>query len=117
MQFRPESTHTMCLTCFDLRKTIFGKHSPPAAKMQAALAWREHLRRQYEDRTIYWAWKFAAREFDCTFLCIAIDACEKAKGHVATVAKGAAPQVAWVGATSRLPTVSAVGRHGAWVVH
>ena len=61
--------------------------------MQSAIAWREHLLRQYEDRTIYWAWKFAAREYDCTFLCIAIDACDKAKGTWPRWPKGRLPKL------------------------
>ena len=52
MLFRPESTHAMCRTCFELRQATFGNHSPPVAKMQSAMAWREHLRQQYEGRTM-----------------------------------------------------------------
>ncbi|MDA8584004.1 hypothetical protein N9L68_07205 [bacterium] len=91
--FRPESTHAMCRTCFELRQAIVDHHCPPAAKMQSAMAWREHLRQQCEDRIIDWAWKFAAREYDCTFLCIAIDACAQAKGTWPRWPKGRLPNL------------------------
>ena len=114
MLFRPESTHTMCRTCFELRQAIFGKHSSPAAKMESAMAWREHLRRQYEDRTIYWAWKFAAREFDCTFLCIAIDACDKAKGTWPRWPKGRLPKLPGLDKAVRPRSVLWAGMAHGW---
>ena len=114
MLFRPESTHTMCRTCFELRQAIFGKHSYPAAKMASAMVWREHLRRQYEDRTIYWAWKFAAREFDCTFLCIAIDACDKAKGTWPRWPKGRLPKLPGLDKAVRPRSVLWAGMAHGW---
>ncbi len=80
MLFRAETTHAQCRTCFDLRKEIYGKHTAVNVKLERALALREHLRRQYHDRSIYWAWKLASRVYDATFVCIMIDSCDKAKG-------------------------------------
>ena len=80
MKFSSETTHAQCQTCYELRRDIYNKHSTPGEKMEKALAWREHLRNQYADRSLYWAWKFASRDYDCTFMCIIIDSCDKAKG-------------------------------------
>ena len=80
LRFKPESLHSLCQTCYELRSAIFRKHIDWGIKLKKALDWREHLRQQSEDRAIYWAWKSASRAYDCTFVCIIIDACDKAKG-------------------------------------
>ena len=92
MKFRPETTHAQCQTCYELRSATYNKHSTPGENMKHGLAWREHLRLQYADRSLYGAWKFAAREFDYTLLCIIIAACDKAKGAWPHWLKGRCPK-------------------------
>lgn len=79
LKFRPVSSHAQCTTCFDMEQLIYNKHTAHTQKMELARRWRQHLRDQFLDRSIYWALRQASRDFDATLIVIIIDSVDKTK--------------------------------------
>ena len=61
LQFSPSSEHTRCNTCYDLEQAIRHCRCNLQEKLRLACVWRQHLRRQYCDRTLYWSWRMCSR--------------------------------------------------------
>ena len=79
MKCRHLSQHMQCQTCYELKEKTYRTHASLEEKMAWARRWRDHLRDQYEDRTIYWGLRFASRQSDSTVLVLIIDSMDKKK--------------------------------------
>lgn len=78
LQFRAESQHAECKTCFEARQRLSNPRTSMVDKIDFARQWKEHLRDQYFDRAIYWHCRFASRR-KLGVLTIIIDSMDKAK--------------------------------------
>lgn len=78
LEFRKVSQHMRCNTCFELEKAMHGERGDLMRKLDWARMLRQHLREQYEDRTIYWSMRWASRKY-MNVLTIIIDSMDKAK--------------------------------------
>lgn len=61
LQFSPSSEHTRCNTCYELELAIRNCRCNLPEKLRLAHVWRQHLRRQYADRSLYWSWRMCSR--------------------------------------------------------
>jgi hypothetical protein len=78
LRFRKSSTHSQCNVCWECHQ-LLKKHLMLAEKYQIAVTLRDHLRRQYMDRAIYWCLREASLLKVMTVLCIIIDSMDKTK--------------------------------------
>ena len=76
--FRKVSQHAECKACFHARTKIHDRGISFAERLGYAREWRDHLRDQYHDRTIYWHNRYASRSKQGV-LTIIIDSMDKAK--------------------------------------
>ena len=96
LQFRAESQHAECKTCFEARQHLSNPRTSMVDKIDFARQWKEHLRDQYFDRAIYWHCRFASRR-KLGVLTVIIDSMDKAKF--------AWPQFPWHRVDKRLESV------------
>lgn len=78
LRLRKESQHAECRTCFEARQRLHTAGTSLASKIDIARQWKEHLRAQYLDRSIYWHCRFASRH-KLGVLTVIIDSMDKAK--------------------------------------
>lgn len=77
LKMRKSSQHSQCQTCFELQMKLRSQASWED-KLQAARDLRQHYTLQYEDRCLYWSFRWVSR-MGGDILCIIIDGMDKAK--------------------------------------
>lgn len=79
LDFRPPSSHAECDTCFSFRQKLSTQRLQPPDRVRIATEWRQHLAKQYMDRTLYWAMRAASRTKKMDILVLIADSMDKAK--------------------------------------
>jgi len=78
LKFRKVSQHSTCQVCFDLKRAIEAARGDLAAKIEVSKELRNHLKAQYQDRTVYWNLRWASRQH-MDVLVVIIDSMDKTK--------------------------------------
>ena len=78
LRFREASQHAECDECFRFRKRL-AKGNSAAGRVEIAAQWRSHLLKQWLDRSLYWALRFASRSREANLVTIIADSMDKSK--------------------------------------
>ena len=63
LEFRKSSSHACCTECFKYKQCLHKGQGSLSAKQEAARNWRDHLRKQYHDRLLYWQLRWFSRQY------------------------------------------------------
>lgn len=77
LRFRTRMEHSKCNTCFRYQQLMKVAHSM-ADKLKHAMAYRQHLAKQFSDRSLYWSLRAASRDKG-PVLTIILDGMDKSK--------------------------------------
>lgn len=79
LEFREKNQHAQCDDCFNFKQQLSKMRLAAADRVRIASDWRQHLSKQYADRTLYWAMRAASRAKKMDICVLIADAMDKCK--------------------------------------